>query len=120
MKEGFIKLDGQDKPQKMFYEPKQTANNKTLADMQKIQQCSHEWLGDVSVFASSLLFQGGILSFENAQAFLKYFQKTVARINDQISSNNSKAYLKAKKHYWENRMYYLWCYSFDTEATNTV
>ena len=37
MKEGFIKLDGQDKPQK-----KQKANNKTLADMPKIQQCSHE------------------------------------------------------------------------------
>ena len=32
MEEGFIKLDGQDKPQKMFYEPKQKANNKTLAD----------------------------------------------------------------------------------------
>ena len=42
MMEGFIKLDGQDKPQKMFYEPKQKANNKTLADMPKIQQCSHE------------------------------------------------------------------------------
>ena len=42
MKEGFIKLDGQDKPQKMFYEPKQKAKNKTLADMPKIQQCSHE------------------------------------------------------------------------------
>ena len=39
MKEGFKKLDGQDKPQKMFYEPKQKANNK---DMPKIQQCSHE------------------------------------------------------------------------------
>ena len=36
MKEGFIKLDGQDHPQK-FYEPKQKANNKTLADMPKIQ-----------------------------------------------------------------------------------
>ena len=42
MKEVFIKLDGQDKPQKMFYEPKQKANNKMLADMPKIQQCSHE------------------------------------------------------------------------------
>ena len=41
MKEGFIKLDGQDKPQKKFYEPKQKAN-KTLTDMPKIQQCSHE------------------------------------------------------------------------------
>ena len=42
MKEGFIKLDGQDKPQKMLYEAKQKANNKTLADMPKIQQCIHE------------------------------------------------------------------------------
>ena len=42
MKEGFIKLDGQDKPQKMFCEPKQKVNNKTLADMPKIQQCGHE------------------------------------------------------------------------------
>ena len=42
MKEGFIKLDGQDKPQKMFYEPKQKVNDKTQADMPKIQQCSHE------------------------------------------------------------------------------
>ena len=42
MKEGFIKLDGQDKPQKMFYEPKQRTNKKTLADMPKIQQFSHE------------------------------------------------------------------------------
>ena len=42
MKEEFIKLDGQDKPQKMFYEPMQKANNKTLADMPNIQQCSHE------------------------------------------------------------------------------
>ena len=75
MKEGLIKFDGQDKPQKMFYEPKQKANNKTLADMPKIQQCSHEWLGDAFVFVSSLLFQGGILSFENAQGVLKYFQK---------------------------------------------
>ena len=75
MKEGFIKLDGQDKPQKMFYEPKQKASNKTLADIPKIQQCSHERLGDASVYVSSLLFQGGILSFENAQGVLKYFQK---------------------------------------------
>ena len=36
MKEGFIKLDGQDKPQKNFNEPKQKANNKTLKDMPKI------------------------------------------------------------------------------------
>ena len=42
MKGGFIKPDGKEKPQKMFYEPKQKANNKTLADMPKIQQCSHE------------------------------------------------------------------------------
>ena len=42
MNEGFIKLDGQDKPQKKSYEPKQKANNRTLADMPKIQQCSHE------------------------------------------------------------------------------
>ena len=42
MEEEFIKLDGQDKPQKMFYEPKQNANNKTPTDMPKIQQCSHE------------------------------------------------------------------------------
>ena len=42
MKEGFIKLDGQDKPQKMFYEPNQKTINKTLADMPKIHQCSHE------------------------------------------------------------------------------
>ena len=73
MKIRFIKLDGQYKPQKIFYEPKQKANNKTLADMPKIQQCSHELLGDASVFVSSLLFQGGILSFENAQGVLKYF-----------------------------------------------
>ena len=33
MKEGLIKLDGQDKPQKMFYDAPQKANNKTLADM---------------------------------------------------------------------------------------
>ena len=75
MNEGFIKLDGQDKPHKMFYEPKQKANNKTLTDMPKMQQCSHERLGDASVFVSSLLFQGSILSFENAQGVLKYFQK---------------------------------------------
>ena len=42
MKEGLIKLDGQDKLQKMFYEPQQKVNDKTLADMPKIQQCSHE------------------------------------------------------------------------------
>ena len=42
MKEGFIKLGGQDKPQKIFYDLQQKANNKTLADMPKIQQCSHE------------------------------------------------------------------------------
>ena len=42
MKEGFIKLDRQDKPQKMFYIPKKKANKKTLADMPNIQQCSHE------------------------------------------------------------------------------
>ena len=73
MKEEFIKLDGQDKPQKIFYEPRQKVNNKTLADMPKIQQCSHEWLGDASVFVSSLLFQGGNLSFKNAQGVLKIF-----------------------------------------------
>ena len=42
MKEGFIRLDGQDKPQKIFYELKQKVNNKTLAYMPKIQQGSHE------------------------------------------------------------------------------
>ena len=42
MKDVFIKFDGQDKPQKIFYDPQQKANNKTLADMPKIQQCSHE------------------------------------------------------------------------------
>ena len=41
MNEGFIKPDGQDKPQKMFYEPKQNANSKTLADVPKIQQCRY-------------------------------------------------------------------------------
>ena len=43
MKEGFIKLDGQDKPQKMFYDTPQKANNKTLADMPKtvkLNDCS--------------------------------------------------------------------------------
>ena len=59
MKEGFIKLDGQDNAQKIFYELKQKVNNKTLADMPKIQQRSHECLGDASVLVSSLLFQGG-------------------------------------------------------------
>ena len=39
MEEELIKLDGQNKPQKMFCEPKQKANNKTLADIPKIQQC---------------------------------------------------------------------------------
>ena len=34
-KKGYIKLDGRDKPQKMFYDPQQKANNKTLADMPK-------------------------------------------------------------------------------------
>ena len=42
MNEGFIKLVEQDKPQKIFFNPQQKANNKTLADMPKIQQCSHE------------------------------------------------------------------------------
>ena len=35
MKEGFIKLDGQDRTQNMFHDPRQKANNKTLADMLK-------------------------------------------------------------------------------------
>ena len=35
MKEGFIELDGQDKPQKMYYDTPQKANNKTLADKPK-------------------------------------------------------------------------------------
>ena len=35
MKEGYIKLDRQDKPQKIFYDPQQNANNKTLVDMPK-------------------------------------------------------------------------------------
>ena len=35
MKEGFIKLNGQDKPQKIFNDPQQKANNKTLAGMPK-------------------------------------------------------------------------------------
>ena len=100
MKDVFIKFDGQDKPQKIFYDPQQKANNKTLADMPKIQQCSHEWIGDVSVFVSSLLFQGGILSFENAQGVLNIFKNYGSNqwlhVSNQISSINSKAYLKAK------------------------
>ena len=36
MNEGFKKLDGQDKTQKIFYDHQQKANNKTLADMPKI------------------------------------------------------------------------------------
>ena len=60
--------------------PKQKANNKTLADMPKKQQCSHELLDDASVFVSSLFFRGGgggggLLAFENAQGVLKYFPK---------------------------------------------
>ena len=35
MKEGFIKIDGQDKPQKMFYNPQQKANIKKLVDIPK-------------------------------------------------------------------------------------
>ena len=35
MKEGLIKLNGQDKPQKMFYDPQQKANIKTLTDTPK-------------------------------------------------------------------------------------
>ena len=35
MKEGFIKLDGQDKPQNMFNGPQQKANIKTLTDKPK-------------------------------------------------------------------------------------
>ena len=35
MKEGFIKLDGQDIPQMMLYDTPQKANNKTLAGMPK-------------------------------------------------------------------------------------
>ena len=31
----FIKVDGQDKPQKIVHDPQQKANNKTLADMPK-------------------------------------------------------------------------------------
>ena len=42
MTEEFIKLDGQDIPQKIFYDPQQKTNYNTLADMPKIQQCSHE------------------------------------------------------------------------------
>ena len=35
MKEGYMKFDGQDKSQKIFYDHQQKANNKTLADMPK-------------------------------------------------------------------------------------
>ena len=35
MKEGSLKLDGQDIPQRMFYDTPQIANIKTLADMPK-------------------------------------------------------------------------------------
>ena len=34
-KEGFIMLDGQENPLKMFYDPQQKANNKPQADMSK-------------------------------------------------------------------------------------
>ena len=40
MKEEFIKRDGQDKPQKMFYDPQQKANNKTLAKDSKLNDSS--------------------------------------------------------------------------------
>ena len=35
MKEGFIKLEGQDKPKKIFYDSQQKAYKKILADMPK-------------------------------------------------------------------------------------
>ena len=35
IKEGFIKLDGQDRTQNMFHDTQQKADNKTLADMPK-------------------------------------------------------------------------------------
>ena len=35
MKEGFIKVERQKKPQKSFYDPLPKANVKTMADMQK-------------------------------------------------------------------------------------
>ena len=100
MKEEFIKLDGQDKSQKIFYDPQQKANNKTLADMPKIQQCSHEWLGDASVFVSSLLFQGGTsllrMRKDSLNIFKNYGSNQWLHVSNQISSINSKTYLKAK------------------------
>ena len=43
MKEGFIKLDGQDKPQKMFYEPKQRS---TIRHWQTCQRDSSVVMND--------------------------------------------------------------------------
>ena len=79
----------------MFYEPKLKANDNTLADMPKIQQCSHEWLGDASVFVSSLLIQGGILAFENAQGVLKYFKK-----NYDLNQCQTRFHPLTQKHIW--------------------
>ena len=57
MKEGFLKLDGQDKSQKSFYETVKNQQNDTgrLAKNIKTQcqQSSHEWLGHVSAFVGS-------------------------------------------------------------------
>ena len=52
MKESFVKLDGQDKPQKIFYDPQQKANNKALADMPKTVKlnCSSVVMNDKVMF----------------------------------------------------------------------
>ena len=63
MTEGVIKLDGQDKPKKSFYESLPKAKKDPCRHSKdsktQCQQSSNERLGDVSAFVSSYRFQKG-------------------------------------------------------------
>ena len=61
MKEGFIKLDGQDRPQKSFYDSLPKANKKTLKDMPKT----------VKHKASILVTYPNTISFSYCNFFIK-------------------------------------------------
>ena len=75
MKERFIKVERQEKPQKSFYDPLPKANVKTMADRQKDsnckdQKCSHEW----GVMCLCLFAVNSLMSSEKAPAPLfKHF-----------------------------------------------
>ena len=119
MKERFIKLEGQDKPQKSFYDPLPKANIKTMADMQKtVKVKDKNVVMNEEVMCLRLLAVNSfkkvslerVLSFENAPVPLSIFNDDGSMATCAKSGFMHKLegmYEDKVTSVWVNRLYHI-------------